>query len=118
MKLINNLAAHASNATSHPLTFLIALICVLLWGVSGRFFGFSDTWQLVINTSTTIITFLLGFLIQNRQARDTAAVQVKLNEIILAIDKADNKVLNAEDITDEKILKELHDKYEKLRKEC
>ena len=125
------LKAHASNeisfseqgwfskaacAVSHwagkPATFLIAIATVIIWALSGPFFGYSDTWQLVINTSTTIVTFLMVFLIQNTQNRDTAAMQVKLAELIIRLHGANNKLATAEDMSDDD-LKELHQSYKK-----
>jgi low affinity Fe/Cu permease len=96
-----------------PGTFVIAVLLVVLWACTGPIFGFSDTWQLVINTSTTIITFLMVFLIQNTQNRDTEAIQVKLDEIIRAIDGAHNALLNLEDLS-EKELDQFKARYAKL----
>ena len=94
--------------TGHPAAFLLAVAVVLVWIVSGPLFNYSDTWQLVINTGTTIVTFLMVFLIQNTQNRDIMAVQLKLSELVLAMKGAQNKFASIEDLTDEE-LKELHD---------
>ena len=98
-----------------PTTFLLALGAVLLWAVTGPIFGFSDTWQLVINTSTTIITFLMVFLIQNTQNRDTEAIQIKLDELIRATQGAHNALLNLEQLEDEELDKYLRS-YSQLAK--
>ena len=101
--------------TGRPVAFLAAIAAVALWAASGPFFGFSDTWQLVINTSTTIITFLMVFLIQNTQNRDTMALQLKLSELILAVGKAENRFAQAEDMSDqelERLHQELHEQAE------
>jgi low affinity Fe/Cu permease len=112
--------AHVAGRTAHlagkPLTFLIAVGVVLAWAVSGPLFGFSDTWQLVINTSTTIITFLMVFLIQNTQNRDTMALQLKLSELIIAMHGAKNHMATAEDMSEED-LERLHDAYRKRAQE-
>ena len=94
--------------TGRPSAFLIASGAVVLWALSGPLFGFSDTWQLVINTSTTIITFLMVFLIQNTQNRDTEAMQIKLDELIRATQGAHNALLNLEHLEDEEL-----DRYRK-----
>jgi low affinity Fe/Cu permease len=81
-------------------TFVLAIAVVLLWAVSGPFFGWSDTWQLVINTGTTIVTFLMVFVIQNTQSRDTQAMQVKLDELIRVNEMARNSLINLEEMPD------------------
>ena len=89
------------------------MLVVAVWGVTGPLYGFSDTWQLVINTGTTIVTFLMVFLIQNAQNRDTAAMQIKLDELIRAVHGARNNFIDAEDL-DERELVELHAKFQEL----
>jgi low affinity Fe/Cu permease len=83
--------------------FVIALLIVLVWAVTGPYYGYSDTWQLVINTGTTIVTFLMVFLLQRTQTRDTMAIQLKLNEIVAALDGASNRLINAERLSDEEV---------------
>ena len=107
-------AKQAECSLGHPMAFVIAVGAIVLWAVSGPFFHYSDTWQLVINTSTTIVTFLMVFLIQNTQNRDTMALQLKLSELILQIDAAENRFATAEDMTDEG-LERLH---EELRRQA
>ena len=94
--------------TGHPAAFLLAVAVVLLWVVTGPMFHYSNTWQLVINTSTTIVTFLMVFLIQNTQNRDTLAIQLKLSELVLAMKGAQNKFATIEDLSDAE-LQELHE---------
>jgi low affinity Fe/Cu permease len=100
-----------SHATAHaagtPAAFLIATVTILIWAVSGPLFGYSDTWQLVINTGTTIVTFLMVFLIQNTQNRDTMALQLKLSELIIAMKGAKNSLATVEDLSEEE-LEDLH----------
>jgi low affinity Fe/Cu permease len=106
-------ATRASTLAGHYVTFLAALALIIGWAVSGPLFGFSETWQLVINTTTTIITFLMVFLIQNTQNRDARAMHLKLDELIRSIEAADNAMIRAEDETDEE-LAELKERYEAL----
>jgi low affinity Fe/Cu permease len=102
-----------SRWAGHAATFIGAIVVVAAWAVLGPLFGFSDTWQLVINTSTTIITFLMVFLIQNTQNRDTAAIQTKLDELIRAIDGANNALLDLEQL-DDKAIGKIREPYEEL----
>lgn len=85
--------------TGRPFAFVLAFSVILVWGVSGPLFGYSDTWQLVINTSTTIVTFLMVFLIQNAQNRDASAIQAKLDELIRAVDGARDEFIGIEHLT-------------------
>jgi len=96
-------ATRTSAAAGHPLTFSIAVAVIVVWAVSGPMFHYSDTWQLVINTGTTIVTFLMVFLIQNSQNRDAAAMQAKLDELLRAVDKAREQFIGIEHLTDEQI---------------
>jgi low affinity Fe/Cu permease len=109
-------ASRAATLTGHYLTFLAAAAVILAWAISGPFFGFSETWQLVINTGTTIVTFLMVFLIQNTQNRDALAVHLKLDELIRSIEEADNNLMSAEDETDHE-LAALKEKYMRLCEE-
>ena len=102
-----------SHAAGHPGAFMVAIFTIVLWGVTGPLFGYSDTWQLVINTGTTIVTFLMVFLIQNTQNRDTAAMQLKLDELIRASNGAHNALLDLEELTD-RDLERLRARYEAL----
>ncbi len=108
--LFSKMASMISHWAGKPLTFLTAVLIILAWAFSGPLFGFSDTWQLVINTSTTIITFLMVFLIQNTQNRDTLALQLKLAELIMAVKGAENGIATAEDLSEEE-LEHLHGEY-------
>ena len=89
--------------TGHPTAFLLALVVIVVWIVTGPVFNYSDTWQLVINTGTTIITFLMVFLIQNTQNRDMLTMQLKLSELVLALKGAENKFATIEDLSDEEL---------------
>ena len=99
--------------SGRPSTFLIALFVIVVWAVTGPLFGFSDTWQLVINTGTTIVTFLMVFLIQNTQNRDSQALHVKLDELIRAIQGASNSMIDLDNLTDEE-LERIQNGYMKL----
>jgi|SRR5690606_13439004 len=99
-----------------PRAFLFAMMMVLIWALSGPFLGFSDTWQLIINTGTTIVTFLMVFLIQNAQNRDSVAVQLKLDELIRAIHGARLGMINLEQLSDEE-LRQLRKQFRKLGEE-
>ena len=108
-------AAKTAAWMGKPTAFLIAFATVLVWAISGPLFHFSDTWELVINTATTIVTFLLVFLIQNTQNRDAHAFHLKLDELILSIKHADNKMIDIENLAEEE-LQELSKKYHNLNK--
>ena len=85
-------AQYVSHITGRPIAFIVAFTAIVIWGLTGPLFGFSDTWQLVINTATTIITFLMVFVIQNTQNRDTIAMQIKLDELIFVTQKARKRI--------------------------
>ena len=95
------LARLTAHAMGQPAAFGTALAIIILWAISGPIFGFSDTWQLIINTGTTIITFLMVFIIQNTQNRDAEAMHIKLDELIRAMDQAQNALLNLEDLEED-----------------
>src|SRR6187455_2273616 len=103
-------AKRTATLTGRPATFLAAVSVIVVWAITGPLFGYSDTWQLVINTGTTIVTFLMVFLIQSTQNRDAEAVQVKLDEIIRAIGNAKNELLDLEEL-EEKDLDEIRQTY-------
>ena len=105
-------AQRTAHLAGRPVTFLLAVIMIVVWAVTGPLFGYSDTWQLVINTGTTIVTFLMVFLIQNSQNRDSLAIQVKLDELIIKLHGAGNEIAGAEDLCDED-LEALHEAYKK-----
>lgn len=109
------LAKTVSHFAGRPAAFLVAVAVIVIWALTGPAFGFSDTWQLVINTGTTIITFLMVFLIQNTQNRDSEAVQLKLDELICAIEGAQNALLDLEEL-EEKDLDRLRSKYADMAK--
>ncbi|MBP7513687.1 MAG: low affinity iron permease family protein [Flavobacteriales bacterium] len=108
-------AKRTSTLTGRPATFILAVLVIVVWALTGPLFGFSDTWQLVINTGTTIITFLMVFLIQNTQNRDTEALQIKRDELIRAQKEANNPLLDLEEL-DDKELDRIRDVYLALAK--
>lgn len=102
-KLFNHLANATAKLAGRPWTFIVCLAVVLVWAVTGPVFSFSETWQLVINTGTTIVTFLMVFLIQNTQNRDAAAMHAKMDELIYAVKKADAGFIGIEHLTDKEL---------------
>ncbi len=107
-------ARHTANVIGSPYAFTIAVGSIIVWALLGPMFGFSDAWQLVINTGTTIITFLVVFLIQNQQNRDAKAVHLKLDELIHAVKAARNSLIDAEELTEEE-LDTLEKEFRRLR---
>ena len=110
--LFEQFAQKVAGWAGRPPAFVIAFLVVIGWGASGPIFGFSDTWQLVINTGTTIVTFLMVFLIQNAQNRDAAAIQCKLDEIIRALDGGRNEFIGIEHLAEEELI-QIRDKLER-----
>jgi low affinity Fe/Cu permease len=110
-------AKWTAHATGRPQTFITALAVIIVWAASGPLFDFSDSWQLVINTGTTIVTFLMVFLIQSTQNRDSEAIQVKLDEIIRAIGNAKNEVLDLEELEEEDLDK-IRESYQALARKA
>ena len=109
----NRFAKWTARATGRPIAFALAIVVIIIWAATGPIFGFSDTWQLVINTGTTIVTFLMVFLLQNTQYRDSEAIQIKLDELIRAMEGAHNALLELEEL-DEKDLDRIRAEYRKL----
>ncbi len=103
----------ATRATGTSMAFVLAVAVIVVWGITGPIFGFSDTWQLVINTGTTIVTFLMVFLIQRAQNKDALAIHLKLNEIVAALEGASNRLIDVEDLTEPEI-DALRNYYKKL----
>lgn len=99
----NSFSNAVTKVTGKPGAFILATLIILIWAITGPIFGFSDTWQLVINTGTTIITFLMVFVIQHSQNKDTLAIQLKLNELIAANNDASNRLVAIEELTDEEL---------------
>jgi low affinity Fe/Cu permease len=112
-QLLESFSRVATQATGTSTAFLLAATVILVWIITGPLFHFSDTWQLVINTSTTIVTFLMVFLIQRAQNKDALAIHLKLNEIVAALEGASNRLIDVEDLTEEEI-RTLHKHYQKL----
>lgn len=110
----NKISHKISEQTGKPVVFVTAVIIILIWALTGHFFNYSNTWQLVINTGTTIVTFLMVFLIQNTQNRDTRAIHLKLDELIRAIDLARDNFIDLEDTTEEELAK-LSSEFKKIR---
>ena len=107
-------AEKTADAAGRPSAFIVSGLVVVVWGTTGYFFHYSDTWQLVINTGTTIVTFLMVFLIQNTQNRDAKAIHLKLNELLRAVSEARNRLVDLEDLSEEE-LNNLQDEFKKLR---
>jgi len=107
-------AARVSEACGSPWAFIISVLVIVIWGVTGPIFDYSDTWQLVINTGTTVVTFLMVFLIQNTQNRDSRAVHLKLDELLRGVSGARTGLMNLEDLTDDQ-LEELKVEFERIR---
>ncbi len=114
--MFSRFAKWFSNMAGNSLAFIFAILIVFVWGITGPIFQYSDTWELVINTFTTIITFLMVFLIQNTQNRDMLAVQLKLDEIIRSLKGAHNQLVDIENLTDEE-LECLHQRYVEFAKQ-
>ena len=110
----SELSARVAVWAGSPVTFAAAVALLAAWGLSGPYFQYSDTWQLVINTATTIVTFLMVFLIQNTQNRDARAIHLKLDEIIRSIKHAENDMINVERLSDEELAR-LTERYDQIR---
>ena len=102
-KLFDRFSTAVTKVTGKPIAFIIAFLIIIVWAITGPIFHFSDTWQLVINTGTTIITFLMVFVIQQSQNKDTVALHMKLNELIAATKGASNRLIDVEDLTPEEL---------------
>jgi low affinity Fe/Cu permease len=113
--MLEHFSRKATEATGTSTAFILACLVIVVWIATGPLFRFSDTWQLVINTGTTIVTFLMVFLIQRSQNKDALAVHLKLNEIVAALEGASNRLIDVEDLTEDEI-KVLHKHYQQLVK--
>jgi low affinity Fe/Cu permease len=112
-RLMEQFSGRVTQATGSSTAFTLALSVIVIWAITGPLFKFSDTWQLVINTGTTIVTFLMVFLIQRAQNKDALAIHLKLNEIVAALEGASNRLIDVEDLTEDDI-KTLHTYYQNL----
>jgi low affinity Fe/Cu permease len=116
-RLFTGIAKGAARQAGRPWAFMLALGIVAVWGITGPVFGYSDTWQLVINTGTTIVTFLMVFLIQNAQNRDTEALHIKLDELIRATNRARNSFMSLEDLSENE-LAQIRRQLEQMQEGC
>ncbi|HSS18956.1 MAG TPA: low affinity iron permease family protein [Pyrinomonadaceae bacterium] len=112
-QFLEKFSRKATEATGTSSAFILALLVIVVWGITGPLFKFSDTWQLVINTGTTIVTFLMVFLIQRAQNKDALAIHLKLNEIVAALEGSSNRLIDVEDLTEDEI-KTLHKHFQAL----
>ena len=112
--LFHKFAQRTADVVGMPIAFTLAVFVIIVWAISGSYFSYSDTWQLIINTGTTILTFLIIFLVQNTQNRDAKAIHLKLDELIRSIKNARNQFLDIEDMSDTDILK-LHNEFIELK---
>jgi low affinity Fe/Cu permease len=112
-QILERFSLKATKATGTSMSFVLALLVIIVWGLTGPLFRYSDTWQLVINTSTTIVTFLMVFLIQRTQNKDAQAIHLKLNEIVAALEGASNNLIDVEDLSEREIAT-LHTHFQKL----
>ena len=113
-EIFRHVSRHVSNAIGTPIAFVVAMLSVIGWACLGPLFDYSDSWQLVINTTTTIITFLVVFLIQNTQNRDSKAIHLKLDELIRAVEAARTRLVDLEDLPDEELAR-LEQEFRRLR---
>jgi len=116
-ELFHKFSHRISEVVGSPWSFIVAVSIIIIWAITGPLFQYSDTWQLSINTGTTIVTFLMVFLIQNTQNRDAKAIHLKLDELIRAADKARNNLVDLEDLTDEE-LNQLEEEFKKFREKA
>lgn len=113
MSIFDRAATHIARLMGHPALFALACLVIIIWGALGPFLGYSDTWQLVINTSTTIVTFLMVFLIQNTQNRDSHALHLKIDELLRALDAADTRLVDLEERSEQE-LEKLREHYKAI----